>query len=132
MTDLPTGTITFLFTDIEGSTPLWEQHPAAMSRAVTRHHTILRAAIETHHGHVFNIAGDAFCAAFATANDALAAALAAQRGLQEEAWGDTPLRVRMGMHTGEVIAAGQDYRSGPTLNRVARVMSIAYGGQILL
>ena len=87
LTLLPTGTVTFLFTDIEGSTPLWEQHPQAMRVAVARHHAILREAIEVSHGRVFNIAGDAFCSAFATANEALAAALAAQRALSRSGLG---------------------------------------------
>src|SRR5438045_4053902 len=130
MADLPTGTVTFLFTDIEGSTLLWEQHPQAMHVAVARHHTILRAAIGAHAGHIFTIAGDAFCAAFATASDALAAALAAQRVLSQADWGQTPIRVRMGLHTGEAAAEGEDYHTGPTLNRVARMMGLAHGGQI--
>ncbi|MGA2642609.1 MAG: adenylate/guanylate cyclase domain-containing protein, partial [Spirochaetia bacterium] len=129
---LPNGTVTFLFTDIEGSTSLWEHHPQAMSGAVARHHAILREAIEANQGQVFNIVGDAFCAAFATAQEALAAALAAQRALSQADWGLTPIRVRMGLHTGEAEADEGDYRPGPTLNRVARVMSIAHGGQTLL
>src|SRR5438067_850227 len=118
MTVLPSGTVTFLFTDIEGSTPLWEQYPQAMASALARHHAMVRAAIETHAGHIFNIAGDAFCAAFATAHDGLATALAAQRTLQQADWGQTPIRVRMGLHTGGAVASEADYHSGPTLNRV--------------
>src|SRR5205814_5462863 len=120
---LPIGTVTFLFTDIEGSTSLWEQYPQAMRAAVDRHHAMLREAIETRHGRVFTIAGDAFCAAFATANEALAAALAAQIAISRADWGQTPIRVRMGLHTGEAEAAWGDYRSGPTLNQTARIMS---------
>ena len=86
----------------------------------------------TNAGHVFKIVGDAFCAAFATAPAGLAAALAAQRSLRDASWSETPLRVRMGLHTGSAEAIDHDYRSGPTLNRVARVMSLAHGGQILL
>src|SRR5690349_10848366 len=93
-------TVTFLFTDIEGSTPLWEAQPETMRGAVERHHAILRQAIETQRGFIFNIAGDAFCAAFAIAGEGLAAALEAQRALHSEAWGATPIRVRMGLHTG--------------------------------
>src|SRR5690242_20229025 len=123
MSALPTGTVTFLFTDIEGSTPLWEQDPGAMRVALDRHHAILQAAIDTYHGHVFNIAGDAFCAAFANATDALAAALDAQRELHRLIAESTSvgrpssvvLRVRMGLHTGQAEAADRDYRSGPTL-----------------
>ena len=99
MSDLPTGTVTFLFTDIEGSTRRWEQHPEAMTTALARHDALLRAAIEAHGGYVFKTVGDAFCAAFSTAPDALAAALDAQRAVVAEAWGPVePLRVRMALH----------------------------------
>src|SRR5437762_13469878 len=84
---LPTGTVTFLYTDIEGSTKRWEQAPDAMKAAVERHDVILRNAIESNGGSVFRIMGDAFCAAFPTAPQALSAALQAQRALQEESWG---------------------------------------------
>ncbi len=130
----PTGTVTFLFTDIEGSTPLWEQRPEAMARSLAHHNTVLQAAIEAHGGIVFKTVGDAFCAAFATPHQAVAAAVAAQRALQapSEAWGGTgPLRVRMGLHLGLADWRDGDY-VGPTLNRVARVMSAGHGGQILL
>src|SRR5437016_2378784 len=101
MSELPSGTVTFLFTDIEGSTRLWEQHPEAMRAALVRHDTLLRQAIEDHDGHVFKTVGDQFCAAFASAPEALAAAVAAQRGLCGETWGETgPLRARMALHTG--------------------------------
>src|SRR5712692_9391009 len=93
--ELPTGTVTFLFTDIEGSTRLWEQHPDAMRLALAQHDAFLRQAIEAHRGHVFKTMGDAFCAAFATATDALGAALTAQRAVHAENWGEVgPLRVR--------------------------------------
>src|SRR5215216_3256179 len=102
-TALPTGTLTFLFTDIEGSTQLWEQHPQAMPDAIKRHNAILGAAIATHGGVVFKLVGDAVYAAFASAPEALAAALSAQRALHAEAWGATGvLRVRMALHTGSV------------------------------
>src|SRR5438270_13341750 len=101
MPDLPTGTVTFLFTDIEGSTRLWEQHPEAMQEALVRHDALLREAIEAHGGHVFKSMGDQFCAAFAQGAAALAAALAAQQALQAEPWEQTgPLRARMALHTG--------------------------------
>src|SRR5438874_440724 len=131
MADLPSGTVTFLFTDIEGSTRLWEHDPQTMEVALARHHAILRSSIEAHHGHIFNIAGDAFCASFATASDALGAALAAQRALHRTDWGETPIRVRMGLHSGSAATDAHDYRSGQTLNRVARIMSLGHGGQIL-
>lgn len=133
---LPTGTVTFLFTDIEGSTPLWEQMPEAMGEAVAQHHRILRQAIESNGGQVFQVIGDAFQAAFRLASDALCAALAAQRGLQSAAWGAVkPIKVRMGLHTGP--AERDPYGSAPyavshTLNRAARVMASAHGGQIVM
>jgi predicted ATPase/class 3 adenylate cyclase len=137
MAELPTGTVTFLFTDIEGSTTLAQQYPAALPALLARHHTILHEAIEAHHGHVFQIVGDAFCAAFSTASDALQAALEAQRGLQHEAWQPAPVRVRMGLHTGAAQAGASEERAGgyagySTLARTQRVMSVAHGGQVLL
>jgi class 3 adenylate cyclase len=129
----PGGTITFLFTDIEGSTPLWESKPEAMKEALACHHAILRQAIESNHGFVFQIVGDSFQAAFASASHALVAALTAQRSLAQETWRDTgPLRVRMGLHTGLAELIERDYTSNHTLNRVSRVMSAAFGSQILL
>ncbi|GEM_PF-207625 len=134
---LPTGTVTFLFTDIQGSVSLWDQEPVAMKTAIVRHHTILREGIEAHGGHVFKVIGDAFQAAFTFAPQALAAALAIQRALCETDWGDlSPLCVRMGLHTGPAElareAGAEDYAVSHTLNRVARVMAAGSGGQILL
>ena len=98
---LPAGTVTFLFTDIEGSTPLWESKPQAMKAALARHHAILREAIETNGGSVFGIVGDSFEAAFKVASHALQAAIRAQCALLEESWGETGrLHVRMGLHAG--------------------------------
>ena len=127
----PQGTVTFLFTDIEGSTLLWEQYPTAMSAALQRHDALLRGVIEEWGGYVFKTVGDAFCAAFATAPQALNAALQAQQRLQAEAWGETPLRVRMALHSGVAEARDNDY-FGPTLNRTARLLSAGHGGQVLL
>jgi len=138
MNDLPRGTVTFLFTDIEGSTKLWQQFPDAMPAALARHHEILQRAIEMHNGYVFQIIGDAFCAAFATAFEGLDAALDAQRALRDETWGETgAIRVRMALHTGAAeVRAGQftsgEYVSGITLSRAARLLSAGHGGQILL
>ena len=130
--NLPTGTVTFLFTDIEGSTKLWEQHPDAMRTALARHDALLRQAIADNDGMVFKTVGDAFCAAFATAPQALAAALAAHLLLQKEEWGETgSLRVRMGLHTGEAEERDGDY-FGQTLNRVARLQAVGHGQQTLL
>jgi predicted ATPase/class 3 adenylate cyclase len=127
----PTGTVTFLFTDIEGSTTLWERHPNVMKVALARHDSVMRDVIGHHSGFVFKTVGDAFCAAFPTASDALAAVTAAQRILQAEDWKETPIKVRMGLHTGTAEEHDGDY-FGPTVNRVARIMSVAYGEQILL
>jgi len=135
---LPTGTVTFLFTDIEGSTRLWQQHPRAMKDALARHHAALHHAIESSGGYVFQIVGDAFCAAFALATDALAAALAAQRALAHEAWAETgPIRVRMALHTGAAeLRAGEhksgEYVSGLTLSHAARLLAAGHGAQILV
>ncbi len=129
---LPTGTVTFLFTDLEGSTRLWEQHPQIMRASLMRHDAIMRAAIETHHGHVFKQAGDAFYAVFANATSAVASALDAQIRINSEQWDENvPMKVRIGIHTGEAQFRDNDY-FGPTLNRVARIMSIGYGNQVLL
>jgi predicted ATPase/class 3 adenylate cyclase len=133
MADPPTGTVTFLFTDIEGSTKLWEKSPRGMQVALIRHDAVLWEAIERHGGFVFKTVGDAFCAAFPTALDALEAALAAQRGLFSEAWGAEigTLRARMALHTGATHERDGDY-FGPPVNRVARLLSAGHGGQILL
>ena len=132
MPDLPTGTVTLLFTDIEGSTRLWEAHAAAMRAALARHDALLRHCIDDHDGHVFKTGGDAFCAAFHTASDALAAALDAQRALLREPWPEAAkLRVRMALHTGAVELRDGDYFGAP-LNRVARLLAAGHGGQTLL
>src|SRR5438105_4099553 len=130
---LTSGTLTFLFTDIEGSTQRWEHHPEAMRAAVERHDAILRQAIEANGGHVFRTEGDAFRAAFTTAAQALQAALDAQRTLFAEPWTTeiSSLKVRMALHTGAVEIRDNDY-TGPSLNRMARLLSAAHGGQTLL
>ena len=133
MNSLPSGTVTFLFTDIEGSTRLIQQYPVAMKDALARHNALLQDAIGAHRGQVFQVLGDGFCSAFEDADDALAAALDAQRALHQERWGDIgALRVRMGLHTGHVEARGSEYDSSLTLARVQRVMSAGHGGQTLL
>src|SRR6266508_236709 len=125
---------TFLFTDIEGSAKLWENAPAQMKVALQRHHHILQGAIKSNGGLVFQIIGDAFCAAFPTALSAISAAVTAQQELHQEQWGvPFPIRVRMGIHTGEAEqTANSGYASNATLNRVARILSAAHGGQVLL
>ena len=133
MTDLPTGTVTFLFTDIEGSSRLWESYPEAMSEALARHDEILRTVIEANDGHVVKTTGDGFHAVFSTATHALEAALEAQRALLREEWGEKigPLRVRMALHTGATEERKEDY-FGPPVNRTARLLSAGHGGQVLL
>ncbi len=138
MTQAPVGTVTFLFTDIEGSTKLWQQYPETMKSALNRHHALLTDSITTQGGYVFQIIGDAFCAAFSTANDGLQAALQAQRALASEEWMETgAIRVRMALHTGNAQFQAGDYKSGEyvsglTLSRAARLLSAGHGGQILL
>ncbi|HEY8899901.1 MAG TPA: adenylate/guanylate cyclase domain-containing protein [Chthoniobacterales bacterium] len=128
----PVGTITFLFSDIEGSTRLWEQHSEAMRLSLRRHDEILRNAMESHHGFVFKTIGDAFCVAFDRAGDAFAAAAQVQHELHEEEWGPTgPLKVRMALHVGAAEFRDGDYY-GNSLNRVARILAAAHGGQVLL
>ena len=132
---LPSGTITFLFTDIEGSTPAWEQHPGEMHRALEQHNTILRQVTAAHKGRVFKIVGDEFQVAFTDPAHAVEAAIELQRRLLNARWpaGLRPLRVRMGIHTGEAQADGSgDYVSTHTLNRAARICSAGHGGQILI
>jgi predicted ATPase/class 3 adenylate cyclase len=124
-------TPTFFFTDIEGSTRLWETDPEGMKTALWRHDAILREAILANHGIVFKTVGDEFCATFSTPNAALNAALAAQRALQAEPWQSVTLRVRMAIHTGAAEERDGDY-FGPPVNRVARLMAAGHGGQILL
>jgi len=127
----PTGTVTFLFTDVEGSTSAWEAQPEAMAPAIARHDAIVRAAIEGAGGYVFSTAGDAFAAAFPTPTDAVRAALEVQRLLAAEPWpAPLVLRVRMGLHAGEAVERDGDY-FGPTVNRAARIMEAAHGGQVL-
>src|SRR5438132_5883339 len=141
---LPTGTITFLFTDIEGSTTLWEQNPDAMHVALARHDALLRHAIESSGGCIVKTMGDGVFAVFGTAADALAACLAAQRALQapdadtgrpaptaSEARPPIAIKVRMGVHTGVAELRDGDY-FGASLSRAARIMSAAHGEQILL
>src|SRR5579864_6075607 len=129
---LPTGTVTFLFSDIEGSTQRWETHREAMKAAVARHEQLMTAAIKQHGGYVFKTVGDAFCAAFSTAPDALRAALEAQLALAKEDFASVNgLRVRMGLHTGYAEERNADY-FGPAVNRVARLMSIGHGGQVIV
>lgn len=132
MAELPTGTVTFLFTDIEGSTRLWENHSLLMPTSLARHDQIVTKAISDSKGHVFKTVGDAFYASFNTAQSALRAALDIQKALATEKWGKTgPIRVRISLHTGTAEERDNDYY-GPSVNRVARLLSAGYGGQILV
>jgi predicted ATPase/class 3 adenylate cyclase/Flp pilus assembly protein TadD len=124
--------VTFLFSDIEGSARRWERNPEAMSAALARHDLLLRVAIEAHGGYVFKVVGDAFCAAFTTAPAAVAAAVGGQRAILSEDFSAVDgIRVRMALHAGHAEQRDDDY-FGPTLNRVARLMAIAHGGQVLI
>lgn len=126
------GTHTFLFTDIEASTKRWKEHTETMAADLARHDALLRQAIEAHGGHVFKHTGDGCCAVFPAASAALSAGVAGQLAVSAEQWGPGgPLRVRMALHTGPAEIRGGDY-FGPTLNRAARLLALAHGGQTLL
>jgi predicted ATPase/class 3 adenylate cyclase len=129
---VPTGIVTLLFTDIEGSSRLWEEHPSSMPEALARHDELIRMTVGEHSGHVFKTVGDAFCVAFTSASDAVLAAAALQRVIWDEPWPEScEIRVRVAMHTGECIERSGDY-FGPTVNRVARLVPSAHGGQTVL
>ena len=132
MTAKPTGTVTFLFTDVEGSTRRWDEHPDAMRAAMATHDRVVRQKIETNGGTIFTTAGDEFCAAFSSPLSAIDAAIETQIMLGEQDWGEVgPLLVRMAMHSGNADERDGDY-FGPPLNRCARLLSTGYGGQILV
>lgn len=131
--DLPTGTVSFLFTDIEGSSRLWEKHHVTMYQAVARHDSLLQSAVVENNGHVVKMRGDGLHAVFASVQDAVAAAVAGQRALQAEEWdeGIDRIPVRMGVHSGSAQLRDGDY-FGPTVNRAARLQDAGHGSQILL
>lgn len=134
MSGLPTGTVTFLFTDIEGSTRLWEEHPGAMKPMLAKHDSILKEAVESNNGQIVKTTGDGIHAVFATAVESVNAALDAQREFQTSEVFETSevsIRVRMGLHTGESQQREGDYY-GSDVNLAARVMGLGSGGQILL
>ena len=129
----PSGTVTFLFTDIEGSTRLAQQHRDQWEVLRERHHAILHKAIESYNGYVFQVIGDAFCAAFHTAGDALSAAAKSQLDLHSENWADAPVKVRMGIHTGKAkIQEDGQYHGYLAMSRIQRLMSAGHGGQVLI
>ncbi|MEA2901006.1 MAG: hypothetical protein QOH36_893 [Actinomycetota bacterium] len=133
MTSFPSGLVTLLFTDIEGSTRTWEAHPELMKSVLARHDEIMRGEIEAARGYVFKTVGDAFCATFQSAPAALAAAVSIQRSLAAEDWPDpiSSIRVRMSLHSGECEERGGDY-FGPAVNRAARLEATAHGGQLVI
>src|SRR5215207_11677650 len=129
---LPTGVLAFLITDIEGPTQRWEAWPEAMRVAMARHDHLVREALLRAGGHVFRTAGDAFYAAFVSPSDAIAAALAAQQALGGEDFSDGGgIKVRMAIHAGPAESRDNDY-FGQGMNRCARLLGIAYGGQVLI
>jgi predicted ATPase/class 3 adenylate cyclase len=129
---LPTGTVSFFFSDIEGSTRLIQQLGDRYPEVLLAHHTILRRALAAHGGHELRTEGDSFFIVFGSALDACAGAAAAQRALAEHSWSDgAPVRVRIGIHTGEATLVGTEYL-GLDVHRAARVASAAHGGQVLI
>jgi predicted ATPase/class 3 adenylate cyclase len=129
---IPSGTITLLFSDIEGSTKLWERASSAMDEALRRHDAIVRGAIDAESGYVFKTVGDAFCAAFTTSDAAGRATDTLQRALRGESWpAGAEIRVRVALHTGACQERDGDY-FGPTVNRAARLLAIGHGGQSLV
>jgi class 3 adenylate cyclase len=125
------GTVMFLFTDVEGSTRLWAEDIDAMASSLRVHDEVVRSVIERHRGYVFATAGDSFCAAFGRASDAVAAATSAQAELADAGWPGPRLTVRIGLHLGEAEERGGDY-FGPGVNTAARVEAAGHGGQVLL
>ena len=137
MTPVPSGTVTFLFTDIEDSTGIAQAHPAAWETLRARHNALLRNAMQAHRGHVFQAIGDGFCVAFHTADEAIHAAIASQHALQSEARSPAPVRVRIGLHTGEARASvgdgdAIDYVGYQALARAQRITAVAHGGQVVV
>ncbi|HSM71767.1 MAG TPA: adenylate/guanylate cyclase domain-containing protein, partial [Anaerolineales bacterium] len=130
MSSLPSGTVTFLFTDIEGSTKLWEKHPEEMKSALARHDSILKEAVDSNNGQIIKTTGDGIHAVFPTAMDAINAVIEAQHNLETQIT-NPPIKVRMGIHTGEAEMRDGDFYGG-TLNRAARIMSVGHGGQTLI
>jgi class 3 adenylate cyclase len=131
---LPSGLVTFLLTDIEGSTRLWEREPTVMRAALLRHDAIVTAGVRRQHGHVVKSKGegDSIFAVFRHVRDAVAAALVVQCVLAGEVWPTrSPIRVRMAIHTGQIELHDGDYY-GPTVIRCARLRALARGGQVLL
>ena len=133
MASNPTGIVTFLFTDIEGSTKTAREFPEIWDTLRSRHDQILREAIESNNGFIFQIVGDAFCAAFQDIGEAVHAAVESQIALNHENWGNAPIKVRMGIHTGQAeLQESGLYHGYLTLSYVQRLMSVGHGGQVLI
>ncbi|MBL8008004.1 MAG: tetratricopeptide repeat protein [Ignavibacteria bacterium] len=130
--NIPSGNVTFLFTDIEGSTILSQQYPKTIQSALEIHHSIVKNAIESNNGFIFETVGDAFCSAFQDPEDAVIAAADAMLSLSAEKWKDAVIKIRAGIHSGIAEWSGKSYMGYITLARSARVMSAAYGGQIIM
>jgi class 3 adenylate cyclase len=127
----PSGTVTLLCTDVEGSVRLWEADREAMAEASARHHRIVREQIEVAGGHVFKTVGEAFRVVFADPAAALASAVAIQRAVGAEPWPGSPIRVRVALHSGAWGERDGDY-FGPVVNRAARLLAAGHGGQVLV
>lgn len=128
----PTGLVTFLFTVIEGSTRLAQDFPESLPAALEKHHAIMQKATKSNNGFVFEIVGDSFCCAFQNAEDAVRAAVDAQINLADKKWDDVKIKIRIGIHSGDVEWNGKRYMGYITPARTARVMSSAYGEQIII
>lgn len=129
----PSGTVTFLLTDLEGSTRMWEREPDAMKPAMVRHDEIVEKAIAANQGFVFSRMGDGMAAAFATAGDAVTSAVAIKQALVQENWCTaTPLKARIGLHTAEAVIVDDSGYANLPINRCARLMAAAHGGQIVI
>src|SRR5436190_11903944 len=132
MHHLPMGTVTLLFTDMEGSTRLLQQLGERYTNLLEEYRQLLRAAFQQWNGHEVDTQGDAFFAAFARATDAVSGAVAAQRALTSHSWSEgVVVSVRMGLHTGEPTLSSQGY-TGLDVHHAARLMSAGHGGQVLL
>ncbi|OBI72977.1 adenylate/guanylate cyclase domain-containing protein [Mycobacterium sp. E740] len=129
----PSGTVTFLLTDLEGSTRLWERDPEAMKAAMVRHDELLEMAVASHRGYIFSRMGDGMATAFASAGDAVCAALTFAQSLAEQVWQTPgPLRARIGLHTAEAVIVDDSGYANLPINRCARLMAAAHGGQIVM
>jgi predicted ATPase/class 3 adenylate cyclase len=129
----PSGTVTFLLTDLEGSTRMWEQEPEAMRAAMVRHDELLEKEIAEHQGFVFARMGDGMAAAFPTAAQAVFAAVTIKHALAEENWGTAaPLKARIGLHTAEAVTADDGGYASLPINRCSRLMAAAHGGQVVI